>query len=63
MKDVFDRTRCQLFLCLMVLVGPISAGDKIGETVGLAYDLKTDELLYSETHCVSEDSAEREVLY
>ena len=63
MKGVYDRTRCQLFLCLMVLAGPISAGDKIGETVGLAYDLKTDELLYSETHCVSEDSAEREVLY
>ena len=63
MKDVFDRTRCQLFLCLMVLAGPISAGDKTGETVGLAYDLKTDELLYSETHCVGEDSAKREVLY
>ena len=63
MKDVFNRTRCQLFLCLMLLVGPITAGDKIGETVGLAYDLKTDELLYSETHCVSEDSVKREVLY
>ena len=63
MKDVFNRTRCQLFLCLMLLAGPITAGDKIGETVGLAYDLKTDELLYSETHCVSEDSVKREVLY
>jgi hypothetical protein len=68
MKHVFDRTRCQLALCLLVIAGPISAGDKIRETVGMAtvgmaYDLKTDELLYSETHCVSEDSAKREVLY
>ncbi len=63
MKDMFDRTRWQLALCLLVIAGPISAGDKIGETIGMAYDLETDEFLYSETHCVSEDSAKREVLY
>jgi hypothetical protein len=63
MKGVFDRTRYQFALCLLMIAGPISAGDKIGGTVGLAYDLKSDELLYSETHCVSEDSAKREVLY
>ncbi len=45
MKDVFNRTRSQFFLCLMLLAGPISAGDKIGETVGMAYDLDLVRLL------------------
>jgi hypothetical protein len=64
MKDFSGRTKSHLVLCLLlVLAEPISAGSKTGETVGLAYDLKSDELLYSETHCVSEDGAEREVIY
>ena len=34
-----------------------------GQTVGKAYDLESDELLYRETHCVSIDDSKREVIY
>jgi len=64
MKDFFATGKSHWLLCvLFVLAEPISAANKIGETVGLAYDLKSDELLYSETHCVSEDGSERDVFY
>ena len=64
MKNGFRITKSHLVLCaLLVLAEPISADSKIGETVGLAYGLQSDELLYSETHCVSEDGAKREVFY
>ena len=33
------------------------------QTVGEAYDLKSDELLYRETHCVSGDRSARQVTY
>jgi hypothetical protein len=33
------------------------------ETVGEAYDLHTEQPLYSETHCVSDDYTMREVIY
>ena len=52
-----------LMLTLLILARPLGADDNIGETVGLAYDLKSDQLLYRETHCVSEDKLAREVIY
>jgi len=64
MNIFIRRTRGHWLLCvLLVFVEPIGADSKIGETVGLAYDLKSDELLYSETHCVSEDGTQRDVIY
>jgi hypothetical protein len=50
--------------CLLVtLAGPLAASGNIGETVGEAYDLQSGELLYRETHCVSADGFDREVIY
>ena len=43
--------------------GAAVAEDKFVETVGLAFDLGSDELLYRETHCLSADGREREVTY
>jgi len=59
-KNLFSLT-CS---CLLAsLAGPLAANDNIGETVGKAYDLKSGELLYRETHCVSADGFDREVIY
>ena len=63
MIDLFNRLSGLACLLLFVLGLPVAAGDKIGETVGSAYDLKSDELLYQETHCVSVDKLTREVTY
>jgi hypothetical protein len=64
MKDVFDRPRCWLVLCLLLVPAvPVSAASHVGETIGRAYDLESDELLYSETHCVSDDGVKRDVFY
>lgn len=48
---------------LVALSGPLAASGNIGETVGMAYDLQSGELLYRETHCISRDGLDREVLY
>ena len=50
-------------LLLFVLSAPLAAAVNIGQTIGSAYDLESDELLYRETHCVSEDDLAREVIY
>jgi len=47
---------------LLAAPGQASA-QNVGETIGEAYDLKSNELLYRETHCVSSDTAAREVIY
>ena len=39
------------------------ANDVVTQTIGEAFDLKSDELLYSETHCLSRDALAREVFY
>jgi hypothetical protein len=52
-----------LMLALLILSRPLAADVKTGETVGLAFDLKSDQLLYRETHCVSADKLAREVIY
>jgi hypothetical protein len=39
------------------------ANDVIPQTIGEAYDLKSDEPLYNETHCLSGDALAREVIY
>lgn len=39
------------------------ANDIVAQTIGEAFDLESDELLYSETHCLSEDALAREVIY
>jgi hypothetical protein len=42
---------------------PGSASQLKVETIGYAYDLDSEQLLYSETHCVSDDALMREVAY
>jgi hypothetical protein len=39
------------------------ANDIVAQTIGEAFDLKSDEPLYSETHCLSGDALAREVIY
>jgi len=64
-RDLPERTALLLFfgLLLFALNAPLAASNTIGQTVGSAYDLESDELLYRETHCVSEDDLAREVIY
>lgn len=50
-------------LLLAAVCGPLAASGNIGDTVGLAYDLQSGELLYRETHCISSDGFDREVIY
>ena len=50
-------------LLLLATAGPLAAAGKYGETVGTAYDLESGDLLYRETHCVSPDGGERQVVY
>lgn len=64
MKNAFDRPRCWVVLCLLLVPSvQVSAASYVGETIGRAYDLESDELLYSETHCVSDDGIKRDVYY
>jgi hypothetical protein len=58
------------YWALLVLAMPLSgmmhnvhANDFVVQTTGEAYDLKSDEPLYSETHCLSSDALAREVIY
>ena len=49
---------------LMILPGvAFATSGKIGESVGLAYDLDSGELLYRETHCISADGFDHQVIY
>jgi len=60
-----ERTALPLLfgLLLFSLNAPLAVANTIGQTVGSAYDLESDKLLYRETHCVSEDDLAREVIY
>jgi hypothetical protein len=48
---------------VMMMVQQSHAAALKAETVGQAYDIATAQPLYSETHCVSDDAAVREVIY
>jgi len=51
-------------ICLILLTSSLPfAGQAAGQTVGTAYDLKSEQLLYSETHCLSSEANAREVIY
>jgi hypothetical protein len=50
-------------MLLVSLCAPLAAAGSIGDSVGLAYDLHSGELLYRETHCISSDGFDREVVY
>jgi len=52
-----------LALSLLVMITNGYANDVIPQTIGEAYDLKSDEPLYNETHCLSGDALAREVIY
>ena len=64
-RDMPERVALPLLSALLLfpLSAPLAAAENIGQTVGSAYDLENDELLYRETHCVSEDEMAREVIY
>jgi hypothetical protein len=52
-----------LALSLSVIMPAGHANEVIAQTIGEAFDLKSDEPLYSETHCLSGDALAREVIY
>jgi hypothetical protein len=52
-----------LVLALLAMVPRGYANDIVAQTIGEAFDLKSDEPLYSETHCLSSDALAREVIY
>jgi hypothetical protein len=56
---------CQplLALCLLALMHKGHSSSLLAQTIGEAFDQNTNELLYSETHCVRPDALTREVIY
>lgn len=52
-----------LALPLFAMMQNGNANDIFAQTIGEAFDLKSDEPLYSETHCLSSDELAREVIY
>ena len=58
-----DFSSLMIASLMLSLSSPLAANAKLGETVGLAYDLKSEELLYRETHCISADGFDHEVIY
>ncbi len=65
MNKLFENPWVRLFagLILFALANPSGAAGKTSQTIGMAYDLQSDELMYRETHCLSTDGSEREVTY
>ena len=65
------NTGTRIKCCSMVAIALFSgvmmpfayANDIVAQTIGEAFDLKSDEPLYSETHCLSDDALAREVIY
>ena len=61
------KSRCRSMIMLAVPLFAMMqnghANDIIAQTIGEAFDLKSDEPLYSETHCLSSDALAREVIY
>ena len=52
-----------LALPLSGMMHNVDANDFVAQTIGEAFDLKSDEPLYSETHCLRSDALAREVIY
>ena len=63
MKILHDPVRRICVAGILILSLPLQAAEKTGDTVGMAYDLESDELLYRETHCLNADGSERDVVY
>jgi len=65
MNTYLNNNSSRLLTALMMvsLASPLAASSKTGEAIGLAYDLNSGELRYRETHCVSADGDQRQVLY
>lgn len=53
----------RLLLVLVTMAPTINASDRLGQVIGEARDIKTDELLYREVYCVNGNPDEREVIY
>lgn len=56
-------TAIVLVLSSFAMMHSAYASDVVAQTVGEAFDLESDQLLYSETHCLSKDALAREVIY
>ncbi|MBT8433990.1 MAG: hypothetical protein KJN95_04990 [Gammaproteobacteria bacterium] len=66
MKIVTLSKRCSmsaLALSLLLMMPGGHANDFVAQTIGEAFDLQSNEPLYSETHCLSGDALAREVIY
>lgn len=66
MKIRTRTKRCSMSvvaLSLLVMMPAGYANDIVAQTIGEAFDLNSDEPLYSETHCLSGDALAREVIY
>ena len=66
MKSIIKSTVRQLIMVALPLFAMMQssyASDISVQTIGKAFDLKSDEPLYSETHCLSSDALAREVIY
>ena len=66
MKCAIQVKAWQLTVLMLSVFGMIHNGyasDLVAQTIGKAFDLKSDEPLYSETHCLSSDALAHEVIY
>jgi len=55
--------RTMLLMATVLLAQSAHATGLAAETIGYAYDINSEQLLYSESHCVSADAMVREVIY
>jgi len=60
---ILPRNQARRVWCGLLLTFAWSSPGLAGQTTGMAFDLQSDELLYSETHCLNADGSEREVTY
>ena len=56
-------TCCHIVLLLLLGIQSAAVNSMQARIVGEAFDLESGELLYTETHCVSDDTLTREVIY
>jgi hypothetical protein len=63
LRSANSGVRLFLLLALLAQILPAHASTAIVQTLGEAFDLDSDELLYRETHCVSSDALTRTVIY
>lgn len=63
-KNLLKRHLGLLLALMTTVMSPaINAGDRSGEVIGEARDIKSDELLYREVYCANGNPDEREVIY